>query len=442
MERFIHAPSYLRDEVLMPNTLLLDQKLYTVTTDSEKIRSLESYVAVREEINGRFTPFAGGTDWQVVLKESEALAQGEGIDLLMSSYLSIAKLKLEGVAGFANGLELVLSCLMQLSKPDTKAAKMRKDILSWINQKAIPEIKNMKPNHELLKDLYRSERMCERIHEWMSLQQPKHEVDFEGLGFVLFEHIDRIETQYHTLVKRQEKQQVEPQSAGSRNRSTINAFLASLLTAAACIGGFWLYLNPYVLNEYQYKSWRSVPTLDATRAEAFLNNTSAEQLRLYRDKLVPLYQAEINERLKKAADEPYRHLLDQLSVLQTLYSEDQQVNALTHSVAKEREAALDQVNLMIERFGLARTQMANISKLVKSKRWADVEAQAKRLEDYAVSLSPIYGRADFIQALLEQKQFQRAEDELLELRNRLNNLAWQTVELNQRLEKEKKEMSL
>lgn len=55
--------------------------------------------------------------------------------------------------------------------------------------------------------LYRAERHCERLHQLFEQQQTEYKVDFEGVGFALFEHIDRIETQYHSLLKKQEKAQ-------------------------------------------------------------------------------------------------------------------------------------------------------------------------------------------------------------------------------------------
>ncbi|MCY9829519.1 type VI secretion protein, partial [Vibrio chagasii] len=65
----------------MSNTILLDQEVYHITSDSHSIRYLDHYQKVRDEINSRFNPLSGGTNWQVIYDASEKLAKGPGVDL-------------------------------------------------------------------------------------------------------------------------------------------------------------------------------------------------------------------------------------------------------------------------------------------------------------------------------------------------------------------------
>lgn len=417
----------------MSNTVLLDQVVYRVTADSDSIRHLESYQKIRDEINSRFNPLSGGTNWQEVYEACEHLAKGPGVDFLMCSYLTIAKLKIEGVAGYANGLELLIQCLSLLPKPDSKSAKMRKEVLDWVNGKAIPELKKMKPSQEQLRDLYRSERVCERIHHWMTLQQPQVDVDFEGVGFVLFEHIDQIETRYHTAIKRQEKQR-ENDNRVTRRRYywSLTGTLVSTLVVSGVCG--WLYYNPSFINQYQFKQSVEVPAINTSNLDRYVEHTKPKKLAAVQAELIPMYQTSIEEKTKVSIEQPYLKALEQLNVLQKLYAGDEQVEQISQTLYQDQQFALDQANEFIARFSEIRTKMANIALLAKKQRWQQVANETKSLEDFAVSLSPIYGRVGYVENLIEQRQYEQARQEFDELKRRLNNLSWKVAELNQRLE--------
>lgn len=417
----------------MSNTVLLDQVVYHITSDSDSIRHLESYQKIRDEINSRFNPLSGGTNWQQVYDACEQLAKGPGVDLLMCSYLTIAKLKVEGLSGYANGLELLMHCLSLLAKPDAKSAKMRKEVLDWVNGKAIPELKKMKPSQEQLRDLYRSERACERIHHWMTLQQPEVEVDFEGVGFVLFEHIDQIETRYHTAIKRQQKQR-ESDDRITRKRyywSVVGTFISTAIVSGVSL---WLYYNPSFLNQYQFKQSVEVPALTAGNLDSYVEHTKPAKLAAIQSELVPMYHSSIEAKTQVSIEQPYLKAIEQLDVLQKLYAGDAHVNQISQTLYQDQQLALEQADEFVARFGEMRTKMANIALLAKKKRWAQVANQTKSLEDFAVSLSPIYGRVGYVENLIEKQQHQQAQQEFAELKRRLNNLSWKVAELNQMLE--------
>lgn len=414
----------------MPNTLLLDHVVYHITSDSNSIRHLDSYQKVRDEINSRCNPLSGSTNWQEVYSSCQLLAKGAGIDLLMSSYLTIAKLKIEGLSGYANGLELLMNCLSLLPQPDAKSAKMRKEILDWVNNKAIFELKNMRPSQEQLRDLYFSERMCDRIYNWMKIQQPNVEVDFEGVCFVLFEHIDQIETRYHTVLKRREKQCNENQRRVSANHSRFRLATTFCITAVVCLSGAWLYFNHRFWTENQFKQSVDVPALTATTVGPYIEKSTTMLLASVQSELVPMYQSSIEQKVQASIEQPYLKAIDQLDVLQKLYAESEQVNQISQALSREQILALEQTNQLVARFAEVRTKIANITLLVKNRRFSQIESEMKSLQEFAVSLSPIYGRVGYIENLLKKQQYQQAKKELDELISRLNNLSWKVATLH------------
>ncbi|WP_038176955.1 type VI secretion system ImpA family N-terminal domain-containing protein [Vibrio pacinii] len=418
----------------MSTTIFLDHNVYHIVSDSQAIRHLEHYQQVRDEINARFNPLSGGTNWQAVYECCEALAKGPGIDLLLSSYMTIAKLKIEGLTGYANGLELIMQCLLVLPKPDTKSAKMRKEVLDWVNGKAIPELKKMKPTQEQLRDLYRSERLCERINDWLTLQQPEQRVNFEGVGFVLFEHIDQIETRYHTALKRQEKQRQESSEKVSPQRFRLGLVAAGLLGSVIGGGGLWAYSHPDLFHKYYYKQSVEVPSLDSRNLPDFVEFTSPDTLQSFRNEMVPMYQASIKRNTQVSIEQPYLEAMEQLNILQQLYADNEQVVAISDQLGQDQQYALEQADEFVARFSEIRTKMANVALLAKKRRWSDVANETKSLESFAVSLSPIYGRVGYVEELIEKQQYQQAQQEFEELKRRLNNLSWKVAQLNQMLE--------
>ncbi|MCE7629606.1 type VI secretion protein, partial [Vibrio fluvialis] len=88
-----------------------------------------------------------------------------------------------------------------------------------------------------------------------------------------------------------------------------------------------------------------------------------------------------------------------------------------------------QTELFVQRFGEIRTKMANIALLAKREKWSDLQRQTKSLEDFAVSLSPVYGRVDYVQNLIKQGEMESARKELEILKTRLNNLSWTMAQL-------------
>lgn len=421
----------------MSNILFIDNAYYRICEHVDEIRHLDEYQKVRDEINRRFNPLAGSTDWELVRDCCDTLARKAGVDLMMSGYFAVASLKTQGLAGYANGLELLSACLNSQNKPDAKYAKMHKEVLDWVNGKVVPELKAIKPNYESLRDLYRCERLCERIHHQLEQQQPDYPVDFESVGFVLFEHIDRIETQYHSLVKRQMQQQAQepPKVLRSLHRKWVGAafVLGGLLFGA----GVWAYQVLPWFSHSEYSAEVKVATLNSDQAlHQFQLDVSPGQVVRWKEDLVGLYQHSIVQKSAASVEQSKREAMHEMSALMALYPQDPKVAESQQAFSTAQQEALAQTDIFVQRFGEMRTRMANIALLAKRGRWNELQRQTKSLQDFAVSLSPIYGRVDYVQSLIKQGEVDDARKELDILKLRLNNLSWTMAQLEENLSAE------
>ncbi|MGO1296478.1 MAG: type VI secretion system ImpA family N-terminal domain-containing protein [Vibrio sp.] len=418
----------------MQNTIFLDNSYYYLTDDSHEIRDLADYETVREQLNRRFNPLAGGPNWDEIYACCQRLAQGPGLDLLMTGYFTVASLKVTGLTGLANGLEMLAAYLSMQPTPSAKQCNARKDIFDWVNSRVARELKDLKPSYEELRDLYRAERYCERLHQLLEQQQPQQLIDFESLGYALFEHIDRIEARYHTLLKRQEKETQSLHDWVPRPRHywrLAAAFLCGMVVIVAAWFGYqrisWFHQDDYAIAQ-------PVPLLTSLeQAQRYQARVSESQLARWEDEFVPLYTSSIERHMHTSVFSHVWQAQQQMSVLNTLYPQSPLVVKLEDKLKKNQHDALAQTQHFVERFREIRTLMANVSLMAKKGRVRALQQHTQDLEDFAVSLSPIYGRVDYVQTLIKQGEMDKANKEFLVLKQRLNSLSWQMIQLRQKL---------
>lgn len=414
----------------MSNVIYIDNAFFRLTQDSNSIRVLEPYIRVREEINRRFNPIAGGSDWEAVKENCEVLARGPGIDFMMCGYYTVACLKTQGLAGFATGLELLSSSLANQSSGDTKTAKMRKELLDWVNGRVVQELKALKPDHGTLRELYRAERFCDRLHQLVEKQSTDYKVDFEGVGFALFEHIDRIETQYHNLLKKQERS--EPLKLKFWQKGLGMSVIAVCAVVVGALAGWkgwpWYYSTPY--GEPQLISKIN----DTQQAKLFVEQSSDKQRARWQKDLVPLYGEALEHHMLESFSDSKRQAMAHVQLLKTLYPQDDKTTQLNAMFSEQQKVALEQTELFVAKFSDIRTKTANISLLAKRGKWRDLQKQTKSLEAFAISLSPIYGRVDYVQELIKNGELETAEKEFDILKDRLNNLSWKIAVLEQEID--------
>ncbi|MGD8111509.1 type VI secretion system ImpA family N-terminal domain-containing protein [Vibrio sp. TRT 17S01] len=417
----------------MSNILFIDQVPFHIVDDTASLRDQSTYQRVREEINRRNGPFGGSIDWEKVKADCEMLASGPGIDLLLCGYYVVACLKTSGLAGYVNALELLSLGVSRADKPDSKTAKMRKEVLDWMNARVVRELKDLKPDYHSLRDLYRCENYFDRIFLLIEHQQPEYQVDFEGVAFAVFEHIDRIETKYHSLVKVDEEHQAEVLRKGKAKQRW---WLAGcfLLGIGSVFGTNAIYQNTPWFHEISFQQQLTTPNL-AGREQAlhYLSIHSQESVANEEQGITTLYSESIGTLIDSSVELPLIQAQQQLEVLNTLFPDSELTQQAKESVALSKEQALLLTSQFIERFQEIRTRMANISLLAKKERWRELQRQTKSLEDFAVSLSPVYGRVGYVQDLIEQGDYDQAQMEFSVLKERLNSLSWKVVELEERL---------
>jgi type VI secretion system protein VasL len=90
------------------------------------------------------------------------------------------------------------------------------------------------------------------------------------------------------------------------------------------------------------------------------------------------------------------------------------------------------------RFLLARTRAANIRLEAKHSDLEKLRTLTEGLEDYAISLSPLIGRIDYIDTLIHDGHIAQAKTEAAILDTRLNALLLKAGELRQRLDEEER----
>ncbi|HGF5073405.1 type VI secretion system ImpA family N-terminal domain-containing protein [Vibrio parahaemolyticus] len=406
----------------MSVSLFIQHTHYVITLESETLRKTSAYEAVRSEINRRLSPLSGGVDWEQVRTQCEHLAKGLGVDLLMAGYWSIANLKTQGLDGFANGLELLNAIVSMLSSCDVKTECGRKDILTWVNARAVEELKALKPGMNHLRALYRCERYCEQLHRMMAQLQPSYSVNYENIGFALFEHIDRLEAALYT-----EKDVSTPLSHDVMPlpvQSTRTPWLKRGL-----IGGALVVLALCGVVAYQWQYFHFERVVDVARL-AQQDRSEVWQPSVVKHDVVAQLTQTIAEDLNRDVGDNISHAQQALVTLERLYPEEAQpVSDMFHHT---QHSSLARVDEMVERFSHVRTQVANMAKQYKGR--AGYSSLAT-METYAVSLSPVYGRIEYIERLLRQGQQADAEQEFDILTERLKDLHWKLDALQQQVVK-------
>lgn len=214
----------------MKHVIYIENKRFYIESDSSQIRDEERYCAIKDSINRRAAIPKSSFDWGGVYTDAESLAEAVGIDLIMASYFTVAAFKTQGFRGFANGLALINSALLNQGVNDLKQHKLNKGLVDWIKKEIIGDVGKLQPSYDALRDLYRCERECQILDDVLGSQQEMHEGTFEEVTLQLLQHIERLEMRYHRSEKVQERV-VEELSKFSWN-DTVLVVAASLISAA------------------------------------------------------------------------------------------------------------------------------------------------------------------------------------------------------------------
>ncbi|MEZ8025734.1 type VI secretion system ImpA family N-terminal domain-containing protein [Enterovibrio norvegicus] len=376
--------------------------------DTSRLRDSSDYQKIRSEINRRFNPLAGLTDWEKVRTLCEKVAQEEGVDLLVAIYYTVAAMKTRGLAGLANGLELQVSVLGTGHEDNDMPAARRLELYRWMLGRIGEEVRAMRPEQGQIRELYRCERSLQAIDAFLSKQNGTKVDDLDALGFTIFEHIDRLESR---SASRTPAMPVEVEV----KKQNVNAliFFVGLTVGAVAI---------YVL--LQLQGTRPNPTTQLTtalpepkiitleEAQQIHKEFGTEALSSHREQLLTAYTDKVSVLTASTSGDNLLEGIELANSLAYVFPEAPDVTLMNQNLQDWQEGLLAEVEELKQRFVTARTRAANLSLSAKNGNFSQVEALATGLENYAISLSPLIGRLTFVEQQIAEGNLERAKQEL------------------------------
>ncbi|CZF82691.1 type VI secretion system ImpA family N-terminal domain-containing protein [Grimontia marina] len=392
----------------MSQWMLTDIDGVKLAENSAKLRDSSDYQKIRSEINRRFNPLAGSTDWTKVRELCEKVATEEGADLLVAIYFTVASMKTQGLSGFANGLELQVAVLRAPEDENMPHAK-RAELYRWMLGRIGEEVRAIHPSIGQLRDLYRCERALEAIDRNLSKNGGHKVDDLDVLGFSIFEHIDRLESQSKGIAI------APPPVEAEVKKQNISAliFIGGLFVGAASL---------YGLLEVQGSA--ETPLTDLTtagvepkvisleEAQSVREKYGSQALKEYQAQLLPSYADKVSILTASKIGDNYASGMEYADSLQYLFPDTPEAAQVAKSLQQWQSGLVAEFDTMNEKFETARTRAANISLYAKSGRADQVQALARGLENYAISLSPLVARISFAEKLISDGDVEKAKQEL------------------------------
>ncbi|NIY82603.1 hypothetical protein HCZ42_06480 [Vibrio hepatarius] len=383
----------------MTTNVYINQSVFTVGSKSTLLRENDTYHKIKDSINSRTSFLFGVTHWEEVHEMCTSLGTTDGLDFLTSSYYSVASLKVLGLKGLADGLELMLACYAQDIEHKELTSHRKKEMIEWMISKVLSDLKVANPNKDSLRDLYRCERALQELYELCKRYQPQELPNIESVAFIIFEYIDTLETAGSKVSVVDNAQKItrtqKPEPNRLRRKSYLKKTLTFATTFSVLVAGYWLY-NPHAFDEFLGTS----------------KNTSQD--------LMVLMKQQMNQSILQSNTD-WVKAVPEIEVFSSNNEETQKRFETQREQLKQYSAEQSKLlNEELERFYLARTSAANIAKQMLA---SDANsASAKTLESYVLSLSPIYARLDYVENLIEQGSYREAEKELLILDSRVTRI--------------------
>lgn len=396
---------------------------FKLANDEEKLRDTAEYQQVRGEINRRVNPLTGGIDWSTVFTLCEKIGKRDGFDLLLAVYYTVAAVKIHGLRGLSNGLEIQAAVLMHQGMNSTFPAAKRIDLFNWMIGQIGSEIRAVKPGITQLRELYRCERACTALYDLLKKVQPDNVPDLEAVAFHIFEHIDRLE---HPTVP-------EPQviKVSSTNKFALMFTLILGVGIGLASLHFWLTM-PRLMDSVMLT--QQVPRiLTEEEGTKLVLQFGTEKVSEKRDELTALYSGATREVMERPVGEEVLETLERSESLRYLFPEDVDVIVQSLEVASWQQLLEDDLQAQIARFRIARTRAANLARTIKRGELNKARRLSKEFEKYAVSLSPLYGRMLYVEELLKKHDYSGAESELQKLFRSMNALSLKIARLERQL---------
>ncbi|MCL1125536.1 type VI secretion system ImpA family N-terminal domain-containing protein [Shewanella surugensis] len=388
----------------MTEQILTGVNRFKVTQKPALLRDDSRYQAMRTEINRRYSPLSGRVDWEKVKTLAESIAMDAGADLLISAYYCVAVCKTDGVAGLATGLELMLAVLAHASKESSPSAEKTTEIINWMITRVTPDLKELLGTMDNVRDLYRCEYACQQLFELLqSYQQDSSSnlvPNLDTLGFLIFEKLDAV-NQIHNVVPTLNN--LKSKSKDSHRKllfwRSLSFVSMSVLAITFVLLMKTLYREPQQVVDFL------VAQTSATKVDSFAGQQEPSAVKRINTQIDELF-ASVPPANKEVLIYPQQ--IDFLIDLDKYY----------------------------QRFSKARTRMANISQQIETLasntgQIVHLKQMSTDLDQYASSLSPVLGRAYYIDEMLATAQLQRAGKELNLLDGQLKSLLIKRMLLKQ-----------
>ncbi|MHA6609218.1 type VI secretion system ImpA family N-terminal domain-containing protein [Photobacterium damselae] len=465
---------------------------YKLVAHEDELRDSNCYQNIRDAINKRNSPLSGSVDWQLVQQLCDELGRTDGFDFIATIYFTIAAIKNEGLAGLANGLELQVVAVDTFIRNSSFPAQKRAELYQWMLGRIGNELRALKPTLSQLRDLYRCERACQRLNEIFMEVQPEHIPNLEAIGYVVFEHIDRIENglslkeprQYENVSTQKDvtAQKTKHQIAGNGNqvskpsssvvvkpnyaqhaapspskestthtssRSYVSFALGLILGAGGIVTGVQLFpqwfqllsttnsqtvpanLSPLVQSVITSQDSGRILTLE--QGKALQTHFTAQQFAKDKSIIVPMYLQQANALITQSAG---GHLIEAFSLIDTiqrLYPNDESVEQAQNRYHQIETQYDELFATQYRRFNTARSRIANLQQSIKANNRANTLRLSQGLNEYAIGLSPVYGRISYITEQIKQGDKDQAQIEWQNLNQELQAISLKVEQLHQDL---------
>jgi len=157
-----------------------DALVQTIITGQDP-RGLPEFSAIREEINKASHPSQPEVNWRLVESLALAIFKANGVDLHTATYYTLARTRIQGLAGFCEGAELLAAMIShEWDKFWPLGGPARTEMLDWLNSRTGNVLRQQFSFTESdLPLLYRTERalqlICDKLQQVELKRQPRVE---------------------------------------------------------------------------------------------------------------------------------------------------------------------------------------------------------------------------------------------------------------------------
>ena len=163
----------------------------------ENARYDQDYDAVKVEIDKLTALSAGeeGVDWAKVVTGSAGLLSEKTKDLNLAAFLALGLFRVEGYAGLACGLQIILDLMDNLWEqafPPLKRMKARANVFNWIEERIGEVVPDRKPEDDEAEAVRRCQELAQKLAQAVGEKVKVPVTGFSGLRGALKAWVDEL----------------------------------------------------------------------------------------------------------------------------------------------------------------------------------------------------------------------------------------------------------